>query len=181
MDVTAPMRPKLVALIAASSVLVGWLLASVIVPPVAELQVLPTRAERRQPPPSEPSKTYSEQLHLKLQQAPLPPVTRRNPFVFGSRTTPSPSPTAAATSTRSREADAPEAGALIAPVSTAPSLRLSGVGSTGDVRTAVISDGTTVHLVKVGGTVNGYAIVEITDDAVTVADASGAQWKLRMK
>jgi hypothetical protein len=179
MDVTAPMRPKVVALIAASSVSVGWLLASVIAPPVAELQVLPTRAERRPPSPSEPSATYSEQLHLKLQRAPLAPVTRRNPFVFGPRSTPPPTPTAI--STRPREADAPEVGALTAPVIATPSLRLSGVGSTGDVRTAVISDGTTVHLVKVGETVNGYAVVEITDDAVTIADASGAQWKLRMK
>jgi hypothetical protein len=58
---------------------------------------------------------------------------------------------------------------------------LSGIGSTGGVRTAVIADGTTVHLVKVGETVNGYAVVEIADDAVIIADASGAQWRLRMK
>jgi hypothetical protein len=175
------MRPKLVALIAASSVLVGWLLASVIVPPVAELQVLPSRAERRQPPSSErAATTYTEQLHLKLQQAPRAPVTRRNPFVFGSRSTPL-SVAPAPADTRAREADAPETAALTAPVITAPALRLSGVGSTAGVRTAVISDGTTVHLVKAGETVSGYAVVEITDEAVTIADASGAQWKLRMK
>jgi Tfp pilus assembly protein PilP len=69
----------------------------------------------------------------------------------------------------------------MAPIAASPSLRLSGIGSTGGVRTAVISDGTTVHLVKVGETVSGYAVVEISDDAVTIGDASGAQWKLRMK
>ena len=174
------MRPKLVALIAASSVSLGWLLASVIVPPVAELQVLPDREDRRRAePPAQPATTYSEQLHLKLQQAPRAPVTRRNPFVFAPRSTPPPSTTAA--TPREREPEGTQTPALIAPVAALPSLRLSGIGSTGGVRTAVISDGTTVHLVKVGETVGGYALVEISDDFVTIGDASGAQWKLRMK
>ena len=173
------MRPKLVALIAASSVSVGWLLASVIVPPVAELQVLPERVDRRRPAPSgEATTTYTEQLHLKLQQAPQAPVTRRNPFVFGPRSTPS----AAAPAAR-QQSDAGERDALVAPppAPSGPNLRLSGIGSTGDVRTAVIADGATVHLVKVGETVNGYAVVEIAENSVTIADASGAQWRLRMK
>jgi hypothetical protein len=173
------MRPKVVALIAASSVSLGWLLASVIVPPVARLQVLPDRPERPQSAPREETTTaYGEQLKLRLQQAPSAPVTRRNPFVFGRRTTPAaPAP---ATSP-DRDADVATTPALAAPVVTPPALRLSGIGSTGDVRTAVIADGTTVHLVKVGETVNGYEVVEITEETVTVADASGAQWKLRMK
>lgn len=175
------MRPKVVALIAASSVSVGWLLASVIIPPVAKLQVLPDRAERRVPPPSQESTpTYNEQLHLRMQQAPLAPVTRRNPFVFGSRST-SPSSPAPTGAPRESEADAPAAPSIVAPMVATPSLRLSGIGSTDGVRTAIISDGTTVHLVKVGETVRGYAVVEITEDAVTIADASGAQWRLRMK
>lgn len=174
------MNPKLVALIAASSALVGWLLASVISPPVAELQVLPERADRRGPePPQQTTTTYSEQLHLKLLQAPLAPVPRRNPFRFATREA-SPSATTA-TPVREREAEGVATPALAAPAVTTPSLRLSGIGLTRGVRTAVISDGTTVHLVKVGETVGGYAVVEISADAVTIGDASGAQWKLRMK
>lgn len=173
------MRPKVVALIAASSVSLGWLLASVLVPPVAKLQVLPDRPERRQVPPrDETTTTYSEQLQLKLQQAPAPPVARRNPFLFGTRTT---TPAATTAALRDRESVVPTEPALVAPVVTSPALRLSGIGSTGDVRTAVISDGRTVHLVKVGETVNGYEVVEITEETVTIADASGAQWQLRMK
>jgi hypothetical protein len=175
------MRPKLVALIAASSVSVGWLLASVLVPPVAELQGLPDRSERRRPAPRDDAPTpYTEQLHLKLQQAPRAPVTRRNPFVFGARTAPAAASPAARVA-KENEVDSGEPAIPAAPVVTVPSLRLSGVGSTAGVRTAVISDGTTVHLVKEGEVVNGYAVVEITDDAVTIADASGAQWKLRMR
>jgi Tfp pilus assembly protein PilP len=174
------MRPKVVALIAASSVSVGWLLASLIVPPVAELQVLPERSERRRPAPSTPATTtYTEQLHLRLQQAPQAPVTRRNPFIFGSRS--APSTAVATTPKRESNASEPDVEAVPIPAPAGPSLRLSGVGSTGGVRTAVIADGTTVHLVKVGETVNGYSVVEITDDAVTIEDASGAQWKLRMR
>ena len=178
MGLTPRMRPKVVALIAASSVSLGWLLASVLVPPVAKLQVLPDRPERQQAPPrDETTRTYSEQLQLKLQQAPAPPVARRNPFLFGTRTT-----TPAATAPpRDRESVVPAEPALVAPVVTSPALRLSGIGSTGDVRTAGISDGRTVHLVKVGETVSGYEMVEIAEETVTIADASGAQWQLRMK
>jgi hypothetical protein len=172
------MRPKLVALIAASSLTIGWLLASVISPPVAELQVLPERPARRAATESEAAPTpYTEQLHLRLQQAATMPVTRRNPFVFGSRTSEAPKPNL---ERRAAEPEAPPVEAPAAPVVTGPALRLSGIGSTSDVRTAVISDGRTVHLVKVGETVNGYAVVEISEDSVTIGDASGAQWKLRM-
>jgi hypothetical protein len=171
------MRPKLVALIAASSVSVGWLLASLIVPPVAKLQGLPARVESRPAPQVDDATTpYTEQLNLRLQQAPLAPVPRRNPFVFGARTaTPRPSLAAAP-----REPEVAEAAIPPAPVITGPRLRLTGVGSTAGVWTAVISDGVTVHLVKVGETVNGYAVVEIREDRVTIGDASGAQWTLRM-
>jgi hypothetical protein len=171
------MRPKLVALIAASSVSVGWLLASLLVPPVAKLQGLPARVEPRPAPQADDDVTpYTEQLHLKLQQAPLAPVPRRNPFVFAARSTP-PRPSLAAAPSATEVA---EVAVMPAPVLTGPRLRLTGVGSTGGVWTAVISDGTTVHLVKVGETVNGYAVVEIKQETVTIGDASGAQWTLRM-
>ena len=174
------MRPKLVALVAAASVSVGWLLASVIVPPVAELQGLPARAEPQPLTPRDQGVApYTEQLHRKLQRAPLAPVTRRNPFVFAARSTPAKTSSALAAPPPSR-AEAADVTIPAAPIVTGPRLRLAGVGSTGTVRTAVISDGANVHLVKVGETVNGYAVVEITDDAVTIADASGAQWTLRM-
>ena len=171
------MRPKLVALIAASSVSVGWLLASLIMPPVAKLQGLPARVEPRPAPQVDDAATpYTEQLHLRLQQAPLAPVPRRNPFVFAARSTPPPP----ALATAPRQAEVAEVAVIPAPVITGPRLRLTGVGSTEGVWTAVISDGVTVHLVKVGETVNGYAVVEIKEDRVTLGDASGAQWTLRM-
>jgi hypothetical protein len=59
-------------------------------------------------------------------------------------------------------------------------LRLTGIGSTGDVRTAVISASGMVYLAKIGEVVAGYSIVEITENTVTIADAAGARWVLRM-
>lgn len=178
------MPPKFVALIVAASLTTGWLLASLVSPPVAELQGLPDRGSRRAPVADTitVATPYTEQLHLRLQQAPLPPVPRRNPFAFGTRTRVT---TEAALPTKSADEDLPVMQMTLPPLVTGPSLRLSGMGSTttptGTVRTAVISDGTTVHLVKQGDTVGGYKVVEITDDTVTLADAAGAQWKLKLK
>lgn len=181
-----PMQPRSVALIAAGCLTTGWLLASIVSPPVAELQVLPERAPARvdRQQPAAVDAPYTEQLHLRMQQLPVAPVPRRNPFVFGGRMRVAPPPPPAADTNLAQ----PETSVVGAPITSAPTgpvLRLSGIGSSdtpqGPIRTAVISDGTTVHLVKVGETVSGYSVVEITDEAVTLANAAGAQWVLRLK
>jgi hypothetical protein len=176
------MPPKFVALIVAASLTTGWLLASLVSPPVAELQGLPERTSSRAPAGETIAEApYTEQLHLKLQHAPVRPVPRRNPFVFGARERVAPAPSPAP----STDTTVPLVDIRVPPSPTGPSLRLAGIGSTttegGLVRTAVIGDGTTVHLVKVGETVSGYAVVEITDDTVTLANAAGAQWQLKLK
>jgi hypothetical protein len=170
------MPAKVVALIVAASLSTGWLLASIVSPPVAELQGLPRRDQPREPQrESTADTTYSEQLHLKLQAAPQPPVPKRNPFVFGTRERViAPAPSAAIHNAPPSEPPPP-------PAPMGPSLRLAGIGTTGTARTAVISDGVTVHLVKVGETVAGYAVVEIGENSATIADAAGAQWLLRLK
>jgi hypothetical protein len=178
------MRPKHVALIAAAALTTGWLLASIVSPPVAELQVLPLQVEGSGPSASEnTATTYTEQLRLKLRSAPQPPTPRRNPFAFQShqsqasvaRRTPLPLATASIEPIESPQA----------PTVSGPSLRLSGIGSTnssaGRVWSAVISDGRTVHIVGVGESLAGYSVVAITEDSVTMADASGMQWTLRLQ
>jgi len=174
------MPPKLVALIVAAALTTGWLLASILSPPVAELQALPERVEPSVPTQDARTETpFTEQLHLRLQSVPAAPVPRRNPFVFGTATPRLARETAPA-SDATTTADAERLA-----VPTGPSLRLAGIGSTATagepLRTAVVSDGTTVHLVKVGERVTGYAVVAITDDAVTIEDATGQQWVLRLK
>jgi hypothetical protein len=176
------MRPKHVALIATAALTTGWLLASIVSPPVAELQVLPLQSDRADTPPTEGSTTpYTEQLHLKLRSAPQPPVPRRNPFAFDSSRQSRTNADASAAPRR----EAPAVESPQPPIVTGPTLRLSGIGSTnspeGPVWSAVISDGRTVHLVLIGESVAGYTVVAITEDSVTIADAIGAQWRLRLQ
>ena len=181
-----PMQPRSVALIAAACLTTGWLLASIVSPPVAELQVLPERprprAEREQPKAVDAP--YTEQLHLRLQQLPVAPSPRRNPFVFGG----GPRLVSAPVATGDSKTAEPETSVVSGPITqpaSGPSLRLSGIGSSdtpqGPVRTAIISDGSTVHLVKAGETVAGYSVIDVAEDSVTLANAAGAQWTLKLK
>ena len=178
------MRPKHVALIAAAALTTGWLLASIVSPPVAELQVLPLQVEGSVPSTSaKTATTYTEQLRLKLRSAPQPPTPRRNPFSFQARQS---------SAGVERRAPLARAAAPTEPIElpqaatvSGPSLRLSGIGSTnstaGLVWSAVVSDGRTVHLVAVGDSLAGYSVVEITEDSVTITDAAGTQWTLRLQ
>jgi hypothetical protein len=169
------MQPRVVALISAVSLTIGWLLASVMTPPVARVQVLTDRAAI-QPGNAEPLAPFTEQLQLRVRRAPQPPMPRRNPFAFAGRPRPSdvlppPSP-------------APGA-APITPAAVGPTFSLSGIGVTetpsGFLHTAVLSDGNTVHLARAGDTVGGYRVVEVDDNSVTLADASGDRHVLRLK
>jgi hypothetical protein len=176
------MPPKAVALIAALCLTTGWLLASVLIPPVARLQALPERRPARPATTTQSPPPYSEQLKLRLKKAPLPPTPRRNPFLFGSQQRVT-APTSAGPARESR-AVVPEA-PLAAPAAVAPPFLLSGVAATetahGQVRTAVLSDGVTVHLVKVGDSIRGYSVAAVTDDAVTLVSAAGTRHILQLR
>jgi hypothetical protein len=180
------MPPKTVAVVGAVCLTTGWLLASLLAPPVARLQTLPERrtVARSATPAAEPEAAFTEQLHWRLQQAPVAPVPRRNPFTFGSKPRESASPNGEpAASDASAGAAAPVR--EVAPVPSGPIYALAGVGSTlltdVVVFTAVLSDGNTVHLVNAGQTVGGYTVVTVTEDSVTLADAQGAQTILRLR
>ncbi|MGH9173628.1 MAG: hypothetical protein ACRD1H_04695 [Vicinamibacterales bacterium] len=172
------MPPRTVALIGAVCLLTGWLLASVLTPPVARVQVLPERTQVQPPGDRDALAPYAEQLQLRLREAPPPPSPRRNPFAFGTR----------------QRASSVEKGVRIAPLAAdmpvalpvvGPMLSLSGVGVTdtaaGPIYTAVVSDGNTVHLVKAGDTVDGYTVIEVNERSVTLADASGSRYVLRLR
>jgi hypothetical protein len=174
------MSPRSVALTGAACVTIGWLLASVLAPPVARLQ---SRAPARTPAAAAaapPPATFTETLQLKLQRHDTPPTPRRNPFVFGAPETRG----GTGAPTRAAANDAP-AEAPAAPAIVTPPFTLSGIAATVtadvEVRTAVLSDGHTVHLVKAGESVGGYRVVSVVDDAVTLADAAGAQFVIRLR
>lgn len=170
----AQVPARTVAVICAVCLTVGWLLASTLTPPVAQLQSLPERAEKPSSLPAESS--FAEQLHFRLQQAPDPPAPRRNPFSFGQParpTTPTPAP--------AREEPVADGAPPPAAPQIGPRFSLSGIGVTGELRTAVLAEGQTVHIVKPGDTVGGFTVVEITDDSVTLAEASGLRHVLRLR
>ena len=172
---TLPLRT--VGLIGAVCVTVGWLLASILTPPVARVQTLP----ERQPRPAAPAQDtgFTEQLHFRLQNPPQPPAPGRNPFRFGQRAR-----AAVATATGAAPATAVSdvpAAAPVTLVATGPTMALSGIAVTGSTRTAILAEGQAVHLVKIGDKVRGYEIIEVTDDSVTLADASGARFVLRLR
>jgi hypothetical protein len=119
-----------------------------------------------------------------LQEAPLAPTPRRNPFVFGAAVRMA--EPVAIDSNKTHE-PAPQAALDMSPVAAAPimPLTLSGIGVTntadGVVRTAVLVDGAAVHLLRVGQAAGGYTVTAITDDTVTLADASGVATTLRLR
>ena len=169
---------KTVALIAAVCLTTGWLLASVLTPPVARVQALPERRPQQPRGGQSDLGPFTEQLQLRLRQAPPAPVPRRNPFTFGSQPRderPAPTQTSAVI-----ETSAPPP----LPVDVGPIYALSGMAVTstpeGPVRTAVLTDGQTAHLVKAGDAIGGYKVVEVTEDTVTLAGA-GQQYVLRMR
>jgi len=166
------------ALIGAVCLTVGWLLASLLTPPIALVQGLPARSVQPAPADVAAIAPLAEQLDFKLRHAPQAPAPRRNPFTFGTRTR------SAAPSTPTR-VPAPVDDTPVAPAIVGPMFSLSGIGvremPSGPVHTAVLSDGNTVHLVKAGDTIGGYQVIDVTETSTTLADAAGTRYVLRLR
>jgi hypothetical protein len=175
------MPPKTVAVIGAVCLTTGWLLASILTPPVANVQALPERRPTPQPASVQEIEPFVEPLRLRRSEATIASTPRRNPFAFGNRTRREDSATRASLPVTPSAPIEPQA----VPAPVGPIYALSGIGisetTQGIVRTAVLSDGTTVHLVKVGETVGGYTVLEITDTTATLTDSSGTRHSLRLR
>ena len=172
------MPPRTVALIGAVCLTTGWLLASVLTPPVARVQVLPERSPVQPQSDAEALAPFAQQLPLGIGQQSQPPTPRRNPFEFAARQRVSGASTPQQAATRPIEIP-------VAPVVVGPIFSLSGIGArstpAGVVHTAVLSDRQTVHLVKAGDAIGGYQVIAVTENSVTLGDASGAEYLLRLK
>lgn len=98
-------------------------------------------------------------------------MARRNPFSFGRR------PQSAALVTQ-----VPAPGETLptpsAPVG--PAYSLSGIGISGETRTAVLTDGQAVHIVKPGDTIGAFHVVAVGPTSVTLLAASGEHYVLRL-
>ena len=156
------MTPKQVAFVGAVCVTVGWLLASTVSPPVARLQ---TRTAERPARQAAEDPRFTEQLQLRLNDVRETPDNRRNPFVFATAE-PAAAPPAAITPEPQIPSDIHSPFALPDPV--APRFVLSGIGISGDVRTAVISVGEDVRIVRVNEELEGHTVAEITESTVVL-------------
>ena len=172
------MPPKTVALIAAGCLTTGWLLASLLTPPVATSQALPARRAAPVPPQVEEPLSIPE-FQLRVRHTPEAPTTRRNPFVFGARR--------ASSDPLVRSSAAPpptpdETPALPAAVGPIYSLVGLGVATTaeGSTRTAIVTEGANVHVVKAGDALGVYTVREITETTVFLVDAAGGLTSLRL-
>ena len=150
---------KNVGIMGAICVIVGWLLASTLAPPVARVQSLPQQPQPRAT--VQEGQQFTERVQLRRTEVRPAPENRRNPFAFASRTR-----TAAETPP---SAMVPEPSLAEArPMVTGPTYMLSGIGISGDVRTAVLTNGDDVRIVKVDDEIGGYTVAEITDQGVTL-------------
>ena len=152
---------RTVALVAAVCVTMGWLLAATLTPPVARLQSRTDRQPRVAP--AAEHAPFTEQLNLRLREAPPRPTAARNPFSFGIRARREPA--TSGTNPVPRDPLPPAA----EPTRAGLAYSLSGIGITGELRTAVLTDGRNVHIVEVNDAVGAYRVVEITDSSITLA------------
>jgi hypothetical protein len=152
------MQTKNVAFVGAMCITIGWLLASVLTPPVAQVQVRPQPAERESTIPD--ASKLTEELQLKLRQLPAAPAGRRNPFVFAER----------APEVARSEPPADETATELPPPAPPPGppYILSGIAITSGIRSAVLTTGADVHIVKVDDVIGGYTVVEVTESSVTL-------------
>ncbi len=171
------MSLKTVSLVGALCLLAGWLMASLVLPPVASLQSNPPPAERRpSTAPASAEAPYAERLRLKLREAPAAPRPRRNPFTF-ERVTPARVGADTLTSGIADPSPVVVEGPTITLAGIATATRADGVD-----RTAVLSTDGDVVLARVGDmVVGGYRVMRVDEDAVTLADAAGRELILRLK
>lgn len=161
---------RIAALFGAAAVLVGWLSASLVVPPTLSSQERPpARRVVPTPPPLPP-------LALDAVHAPrVRPALARNPFAFGGgseearehRREPvdaAPLPIAPATSLDS----------IAAAATPAMTWRLAGIASEADGgRTAILTGDGDVHLVRAGDVLGADTIEDVAATSVTLRLASG--------
>lgn len=169
------MSRQTLGLVGAGSLLAGWMLASTVSPPVAQTQAgAPRRAVPVVPAASAPS---FQALQWRVGQPPPTPQSHRNPFAFEMRD-------------RAEAPAAPAGEDVLSPDVEAPVvpsvLRLVGVAGDrtdhGLVRTAILSDGRDVWLLKAGDTLpDGRTIVRVDDEAVVVAGLDGAERLIRLR
>ncbi len=181
----SPMPIRTVLLLTGLALTGGWFLGTVTGPGRSPSSSAPSSGPRplgvegwRAPAP------FREQLRLKLANQPSSPQPSRNPFVFGTERPRSVVPSrGGAELTRENVAEPEPAPEL----PRGPVLSLSGIASDEQdgttVFTAIVTDGSQLHFLKVGDTLPGglLSVVAVTESSVTLADDAGGERTLRLR
>ncbi len=176
MNVT--LTPRLVGLMVAVSLAVGWMGSSMTQSPAPAQS---SNAGAVRPLGGQPTVApRAEALRQRLSEPPLP-SRGRNPFVFSTR---APRPGGV----REREPEAAPAPAILASMQMAaplPVFRLSGVASTVQdgvaVLTAILNDNGAMVFAKAGDKLSrGYTVVRVEEMSVTLSDADGVTQTIRL-
>jgi len=179
MNVT--LTPRVVGLMVAASLAVGWMGSSLTQGP-APAQSQSTAGVR--PLGGQPAVApRTEALRQRLSEPPMP-SRGRNPFVFSTR-----APRPGAYRDRDREPEAAPAAAVAPPAmpmaTPLPVFRLSGVASTVQdgvaVLTAILNDNGAMVFAKAGDKLSrGYTVVRVEEMSVTLSDADGVTQTIRL-
>ena len=171
----AAMTPaRVTTLVLGSALLTTWLVSAAVTrhgsDPLPDAAAAPTPPQAAST--SDDLQIQAERLHARLDAAPEPRRSSRNPFRFGAATERPSRPA------EPREAVQDAAAPAAAPVSPPPSLRLVGIavveGSGGAVRTAAISVAGMLVLVRPGDEVGGrYRVAAVSADVVELTDRLG--------
>lgn len=171
---------RVAALLAAGAVLVGWLSASLVVPPAVISQERPRTRRVVTAAPAIPS------IALDAVRPPrVAPGTARNPFAFASRAAESAAARPAAApvddAPTGEAADAAAATLAAPPAAPAVPWRLSGMASD-DAQgfTAILTGDGDVHLVRAGDVLGTITIEDVSAAGVTLRLASGESLVLRL-
>lgn len=176
MNVT--LTPRLVGLMVAAALAVGWMGSSMTQSsaPAQNASEGSLRPLGGQPMVAAPT----EALRKRLSDPPTP-SRGRNPFVFSTR-----APRPGAVRVREPEsAPAPAATTAIPEAAPLPVFRLSGVASTIQdgvaVLTAILNDNGAMVFAKAGDKLSrGYTVVRVEEMSVTLSDADGVTQTIRL-
>ena len=170
---------RTVVMVASLALLAGWFGASV-TQNVSRGQTAPVRRTIRPIGTSAATPPTAEKLRERKSDAPLP-ERGRNPFVYGSRTS-RPGPVKYRDSSETPVVTQP-ADTVVAPP--APIFRLAGIAT--DVKdgvtvlTAILNDNGSIVFVKGGEKLsNGYSVVRVEEQSVTLIDSQGVTQTIKL-